>query len=440
MPLFKALLVASVVQCAQGFRRIRPHQSAFEDRTAKVAALVQPVLEKMGEKFNVGISFGFVNSDGSLGLAGGPNGKDGEAKLAPKTRVPVGSATKPWTAVLMMQMAEKGKLSLNDLASTWIDPILEKQYDTSLVKMWGEKAARVTVKNLLGMTAGFADYEDDPMMQKTLRLGGSADVDPIEYLQSAAQNGWVCDPNSCAAYSGANYILLGLALVTLQGGEKWEDLDQLAVIPEAAMAEGKYSHTSFAKHGPCTDYPDVSHQYADEYTDMQAKSCLNGWTMGNILTTGEDMAQFFYDLFALAPTGQGLVNATTLKAMTKVWSPMPHDDWCEGPEGQGSCQYALGLQRHHEALDVWPVAAGETYEDVKLVGHNGQNWGSGARACGYNPELLFGTCIAYTSVSGMSPHLGSEANDDALDEASCHIYNAVLEAIVGSPRLECPSA
>jgi len=292
------------------------------------------------------------------------------------------------------------------------------------------------------MTSGFADYVDEQLERWTLQLGGE-DLTPIDFIRNAAHQGYICDPGTCASYSGINYILLGLVLVDITGVFSWQDLDQLAVIPNDLWLSGRYKHTSFMKAGRCKDFPKIAHQFAAEtwhtheglmvYNDLAYNSCLNGWTMGNIATTAEDLATFFYDIFS--PDGTGFVEAETLAKMKKY--KRLQDKWCLGPEGYGSCKYGLGFLWDQVGQDVWPLLDPKTgLDSVRIQGHSGADWGSGCSPCGYNPTYKFGICIAYTSTYGMNCSGDWRTNDDAIYEATCEVYDAVLQ-VVGGPRLNC---
>jgi len=351
--------------------------------------------------------------------------------------------TKPWTAVGIFQAVERGELSLDDAASRWVDPVLDRLWKLSLVGLWGADAASVRVRDLLGMTSGFADYDDFIAEHWTIRYSGD-DVGPQLYLLSASKRGFVCKPRTCATYSGANYILLGIVLVQLAHVWSWQDFSQLSVIPQRLWATDRYSQTSFLHLGRCIQYPGVAHQFAWNYwrpeplpqrfDDLAFSSCLNGWTMGNIASTGRDLATFFYDLFTLAPEEGGFLNATSLQAMQDF--KRLNDTWCQGPSGYGSCTYGMGLLSDQVGQDVWSVLDGTqgSASDVRILGHPGEDWGSGCSPCGYNPKFGFGICMAYTSVIGMNCSGDFRVNYNAVQEATCRAYDAVLAA-AGGPRL-----
>jgi len=447
--MFKLYTVLLWIQLAATAARPRPHNT-----TAAVQAAVQPILDDMAVKWNISFSLGFTDSEGSTGVSAGwdsiwdheiAHHFHTKTKLKSTTLIPLGSVTKPWTALRIMQHVERGRIALEDPAFKHIDPVLHRLWNSSLGKLWGTASSNVTIRHLLGMTSGFADYTDEQLEKATLRYSGD-DVAPFVYLLSASHSGYVCPTGSCAAYSGANFVLLGLVLVQLDGGWSWQDLDQRSVIPAELWQTGRYSHTSFARLGRCSQYPGVAHQYATSpldtqsdanvtFLDLEEVSCLNGWTMGNIMTTPTDLATFFYDMVTLSPSGQGFVNATTLDMMTQYHSLS--DTWCVGPSGPGSCSYGLGLFKDQLGQDYFYLQnSSENIEKVRLTGHPGADWGSGVSPCGYNTEYKFGVCIAYTSVTGMNCSIDFTHNNYAIYETTCLAYDAVL-SVMGGPRLDC---
>ena len=326
-------------------------------------------------------SFGYVDHSGRVAAAAGKNDRFQKNRLKPESLIPLGSVTKPWTAVLVtgvwpehllflpvfhalrarsawygsnalqvMQAAEAGLLSLDDPATKWIDPVLSRLWKTNMTKLWGEDVELVRVRDLLGMTSGFYDYDDFFLEHFTLALA-SDDAGPLTYIKSSARQGFLCKPQTCAGYSGVNYILLGLLLVQVEGIWSWQDLHQLSVIPKKLFDTGRYSHTSFLNLGRCSQYPGVAHQYSWQYwknashlqtfQDLFMNSCLNGWTMGNIASSAQDLATFFFDLFTVPLEDGGFLSNSSLQAMQKM--KRLSDDWCQGPTGYGSCSYGMGL-------------------------------------------------------------------------------------------------
>mmetsp|Transcript_773 Transcript_773/g.1470 ORF Transcript_773/g.1470 Transcript_773/m.1470 type:complete len:477 (+) Transcript_773:38-1468(+) len=416
---------------------------AAEARLNPVRESVQEVLDEMSIKYNMSFSFGYVDGKGRVGVAAGLDDIFRKTRLSPDSLIPLGSVTKSWTAVMTMQAVERGSLALDDPANKWIDPVLSRLWKTTMEDLWGKQAEQVRVRDLLGMTSGFNDYDDFFLEHFTLAFSAD-DAGPLIYLRSSAKYGFLCAPGTCAAYSGANYVLLGLVLVQVHGMWSWQDLYQLSVIPSKLFATGRYSRTSFLNLGRCSQYPGVAHQYAWQYwgnksnmqqfKDLYANSCLNGWTMGNIASSAKDLATFFYDLFTLPVEDGGFLTNSSLQEMKKM--KRLSDNWCFGPTGAGSCKYGMGILTDQVGQDVWPLQDPSQAEAVRVIGHPGEDWGSGCSPCGYNPTYGFGICVAYTSVIGMNCTGDFLENYGAVQEATCRAYDAVLR-VVGGPRLNC---
>jgi len=340
--------------------------------------------------------------------------------------IPLGSATKPWTAVHLMKYVEAGDISLDDAAETWVDDQL-KQNGTSLRKLFGPLASDVTIGDLLGMRSGFADYSNVFVKRATLQKP-LLDLDPYAYLHSCAAKKLVCSPGTCSFYSGANYVLLGFVLQELQGARTWDKVKQQEVIPSELAKSGRYKDIDFAMKGPCSRYANVAHQVASYSLgskqmmhDLYDNSCLNGWTMGNAMGSAESMARFWYDVY-----NYRFVSKKTLKTMMQ-FEPLKNS-WCPG------CMYGLGL------IQYFPTQS--TYwskdESVRLEGHGGTDYGSLARNCGFNKKYKFGICITFTSTRGRNcTATDSFTNDRAVTYTMCQIYRAVLK-VVGGPNLTCP--
>jgi CubicO group peptidase (beta-lactamase class C family) len=71
----------------------------------------------------------------------------------------MGSGTKPFTAVAILKLVDQGKVNLEDPAMLHIDPPLKYMYNTTMIDLFGLKAANVTVRHLIFMQSGIQDYE-----------------------------------------------------------------------------------------------------------------------------------------------------------------------------------------------------------------------------------------------------------------------------------------
>ena len=81
--------------------------------------------------------------------------------LTPHTLIPAGSVTKAFTGAATLRFVDKGVLGLDTLAHTLVDPVLARQGQPTMAELWDGNAQvnRITVRDLLAMTSGIADYD-----------------------------------------------------------------------------------------------------------------------------------------------------------------------------------------------------------------------------------------------------------------------------------------
>jgi hypothetical protein len=144
-------------------------------------------------------------------------------------------------------------------------------------------------------------------------------------------------------------VLLGFVMQGVKGLAQWDQWDQKTVIPPSLRS--MYNETAFIKGGRCRDHPAVASQYgtrlelvdgysrtAEAVFDYRSYSCLNGWSMGNAVTSGRDLARFFRDVFAPPPPpgsrGPPRLLSSAAKQAMQSWTPLTND-WCS------TCFYGL---------------------------------------------------------------------------------------------------
>lgn len=105
--------------------------------------------------------------------------------------------------------------------------------------------------------------------------------------------------------------------------------------------------------------------------------------MGNIASSALDLATFFFDLFSLPKERGGFLTRQSLLRMQQMKTL--NDTWCEGPTGPGSCSYGMGLLQDQLGQDFWVLQdPTEDLSKIKVIGHPGEDWGSGCSPCGFN--------------------------------------------------------
>lgn len=120
-----------------------------------------------------------------------------------------GSVAFPFLGIVLLQLAEEGRIGLDDPVAPWLPDL--------------PQADRITLRMLGDTTSGLADYVTDQGFLDALAADPFRHWTPEELVAiSTAQNFWY-DPGTNWSYSHANFVLLGEALEKITGTR----LDQL---------------------------------------------------------------------------------------------------------------------------------------------------------------------------------------------------------------------
>ncbi|MEA2746589.1 MAG: hypothetical protein QOI41_732 [Myxococcales bacterium] len=168
---------------------------------------------------------------------GKANPKSGAAS-GPSTQFQLGSVTKQFTAVAILQLAEKKHVNLTDSIRAHVAG-LTSDFDG------------VTIHHLLTHTSGIANYTEDPELMAThdphlprARVVASVAAKPLSFK-----------PGEKYEYSNSNYFLLGL-VIEKATGKTYEEYLQANVLGPASMLRSTSSfdaHTFDAASGLTVD-------------------------------------------------------------------------------------------------------------------------------------------------------------------------------------------
>ncbi len=133
--------------------------------------------------------------------------------MTPQTSVRWWSVTKLVTAAAVLQLVDRGRLSLEDRLSDHL-PYIEFVNDD-------DEPRTVSVLQLLNHSAGVQDNMPQGMLE--LRFPEQPPIDQVEYARNliATRRQLTHEPGSYSSYSNTSYILLG-ALVQAASGERFE--------------------------------------------------------------------------------------------------------------------------------------------------------------------------------------------------------------------------
>ncbi|MFG2989036.1 serine hydrolase domain-containing protein [Streptomyces sp. NPDC048257] len=235
------------------------------------------------------------------------------AKVPKDGQVRVGSTTKTFTAVVVLQLVAEGKVGLDAKVDTYLP---------GLVRGEGIDGRRITVRELLQHTSGIPDYEeevDDALLQRRY-------LEPRDILDIALRKKAVFEPGKSWAYSNTNYVLAGLIVQKVTGRPLAEEIDKRVV-----RAIG-LRHTYFPAAGDTTvrePHPKGYRQDAAgapwrDVTDIDPSAA---WAAGQMISTNSDLNRFFTALLR----GDLLKEAELAEMRTTV------------PLGDTGAAYGLGI-------------------------------------------------------------------------------------------------
>ena len=242
----------------------------------------------------------------------------------------IGSITKLFTAALVMQFVEQGRLALEDTLGKWYDY---------------PYASSVTVQDLLNQTSGVPDYTQDLRFYARTILLPKVPWQPEQLVELLDGKSVLFPAGEKHNYSNSNYLLLGRILEKITGQSYIVLLREMIFKPldlkESFILD--YPHDLLVANG----YDETIVNLGRRNTSSYRRSLESGaYSAGAIMSTSRDVASFTHALF----NGE-LLKKKSLKAMQTFGEA--EDIFIESQTG-----YGLGVRQ----LKL----AGQT-----LVGHTG---------------------------------------------------------------------
>ncbi|MCU1478026.1 MAG: class beta-lactamase-related serine hydrolase [Subtercola sp.] len=206
----------------------------------------------------------------------------------------IGSVTKTFTGTLIMQLAEEGKLSLDDTIGKYIPGIPNGDI--------------ITLRQLADMTSGVASYTKSPAFTDVYFAKPETIFTPTELVAVGIANSPIFEPGTQFDYSNTNIVLLGLVV------EKVTGMPVEQVLADKIFGPLKLTSTSWP--GDQTDLPaPYAHGFTlqGDFATAAAPSDATNWnpawgfTAGELISNVADMLTYDRAL----GTGQGLLGAAS---------------------------------------------------------------------------------------------------------------------------------
>jgi CubicO group peptidase (beta-lactamase class C family) len=270
-----------------------------------------------------------VGSDGEVVYSGGFGMANMEYDIpnSPNTKHRIGSITKQFTAALILQLVEEGKLELDKPISAYLP-----NYE-------GPAADVVTIHHLLNHSSGIPSYTSFPaFFQEQSR----DPFTPVEFVKTFSDSVLQFTPGEKFAYNNSGYFLLGHIIEEVTG-KSYEQVLQERILAPLDMKDTGYDHHATILKNRAAGYEKRGNEYVNApYLDMSIP-----YAAGSLYSTAEDLYKW----------DRALYEDKILSEASKELMFSPHIV-------DGNAQYGYG----------WSIAnlpVGKSGDSLPIVAHGG---------------------------------------------------------------------
>ncbi|KAL6701959.1 beta-lactamase/transpeptidase-like protein [Trichoderma pleuroticola] len=297
---------------------------ASKDTTqADCLAKIDAILQESVAAGVTGLSAAITSARGHWTFVAGVSDLGSQQPITSTHLFGVGSITKIFTAVVIFQLIEEGKLRLTDTVSKLLDPEIYRDIDN---------AAEANVDLLLSHETGIDNWEDDPTW---IKAGRGSKLDPAHKWTKVEPLDYIRRPRLTAPergnyyYANTNYELLGFMIERITQNTAEAEIRRRILEP-LGMAHIFLEGFEEQKQGTMTKrYHFATEEYREvaginpafpelqngKLIDCTASNLSVEWTAGGIVSTPSDLVKF-----ATAIRDGKLLSAESLATM-KMWRP-----------------------------------------------------------------------------------------------------------------------
>ena len=230
-----------------------------------------------------------VTSSGSHDSARAGTARIGATKPMPENgRFRIGSATKTFTATVVLQLVGEGRISLDDTVEQWLPGVVQGN---------GLDGSRITVRQLLQHTSGIPDVPVPPALRSAdgYRAERFRTYTPRELVRAAMRQ--PAEPSEVPgwSYSNTNYVLAAMIIREVTG-RSWQREVHDRIIRPLALRDTAAPGTFPFIPGP------HAHAYAGFGTDTGVDVTTLDPSMavgsGSVISSTRDLNRFYAALLA----------------------------------------------------------------------------------------------------------------------------------------------
>ncbi|MFJ5766981.1 serine hydrolase domain-containing protein [Lysinibacillus sp. NPDC093210] len=309
------------------------------DKTLNISA-IDAFMAKEIDRLNIpGASLAIVKKNQVEYLQGYGDSSPNGTKMTPQTPIVIGSVSKSFTALAIMQLVEQEKIHLDDFVHNVLPgfQLADK-----------EQSKKITIQHLLNQTSGLSTYDGQVAISQ-------GDKTIKEHVQSLAYINLSSPVGKHYEYSNLNYSILGAVIEEVTNTPYKEYIDEFIFKPlemNNSYADPKDDINNTIAHGYQTVFG----------IKVPTEQLIHDGTVpsGYIISSAEDMANYM-----MAQLNEGLFNGKSIlsaNAMNTLHQPssfISHDTY-----------YAMGWEVKNDVIshNGWTE---NTYSKVLLDGQYG---------------------------------------------------------------------
>ncbi|WP_298500093.1 serine hydrolase [uncultured Algibacter sp.] len=266
---------------------------------------------------------------------------------APDTKHRLGSITKQFTAMLILQLAEVGKLDLQAPITTYLPDYPKETGDI------------ITVHHLLTHTSGIPNYTSFPKFFEDVSRNPFT---PDEFVKQFDEKDLDFEPGKQFSYSNSGYFLLGVIVEKLTGSTYEEQLHEKIFKPLNMNATGFDNHSEILK-SRATGYEKQGDGYVNSrYLDMSIP-----YAAGSMYSTAEDLYLWDQALY-----GNKILSKKYMDLFFKPYISAWGDNhyaygWGVGYENLGKSKDSIFTIAHGGGINGFNTNIARTPSDKSLI-------------------------------------------------------------------------
>ncbi|EKX69208.1 class A beta-lactamase-related serine hydrolase [Streptomyces ipomoeae] len=346
---------------------------------------------------------------GASGLADVDTGRE----VTPNMRQRVGSISKTFTSVAILQQVERGRISLDAPVTDYLPDL----FDGTAPGADRARGDAITVRMLLNHTSHIGDYILGAFPSLAQNSTSSLDehrfrsIGPEELVRLGLAAPATGRPGAQpGSYSNTNYVIAGLLLEKVTG-QKASTYITRNVIDRAGLRHTTYARTPYIK-GPHPRMYESFYGLIDPPRDYSVYDMSWAYTAGAIVSTTDDLNRFYRGLLAGELIGEA--------SLTEMQRTVPV---AVAAGGGATIDYGLGIYTL------------ELPDCGRFWGHDGAVFGAGTisltRADGDRQISIGWNLMKYQRLNEDGTALEPSPIDDALNT---HIVEALCPTPEASPE------